>query len=132
MASESRSKGMPARAYVSRTSSSGRLEQAEQGLVSRDDRGAEIAHRLALARHLVRGHPNPRRALLETLDGEAGPVVLDEVGLPIVAHRAMRTTVRTVGASRNRAFPYVCVSRLARSSAMRAPSSARERMPSLR
>ena len=109
----------------------GRLEQAEQGLVSRNDGGADIAHGLALAPHLVGGHPNPRRALPESLDSEAGPVVLDEVGLPnlcLCVHALDRTHL---GPSRNRAFGYVCVSG-ARWLAIWAPSSARELMPSLR
>lgn len=43
-----------------------------------------------------------------------------------------RATLRWREAPRNPAFPYVCFSRSRRLPAMRAPSSARERIPSFR
>ena len=75
------------------------LDHAEQRLVGRHDRGAEVAHRFALPRHLDRRRAYTRGPPLERLGGEAGAVVLDQVRLPCHATTVSTGAVEESGVS---------------------------------
>jgi len=109
------------------------LEDAEQGLVCGHDGRVDEADCLSLVRHLGGSCPEAVGPGSQVADGSARLIVLDEVGRRLLrVPWCHRTDPTPEGRCANRVFPYVLVSSPPGRAPIRAPSSARERMPSLR
>ena len=102
------------------------LRRRRERLVGRDDRRAEIAHRLALAFHGDAVARTRAAQASKLLGAQAGPVVLDEVGLPHLCRSTCHgSTLRRRRRETSGVSLRLCLASRSRS-AIRAPSSARE------